>query len=440
MNNYERVLDFATNPKHSKWIWPLALLADILLCTLIVWGVPCTKNSPPPNRARAHQTCKQKTRKNATDNLSAGTDTEIDWTTYMQQVSLFQAGEHDYTLIKGSTGPLVYPALHVYIYSALYHICENGRDIAFAQVLFAVLYLATLVVVMWSYRSAKAPPYLFPLLVLSKRLHSVFLLRLFNDGVAAFFLWAAILMLQKRRWALGVMLWSMGVGVKMTLLLVAPAVAVTAVLGVGVIKAAGLGITAVSLQVLLAAPFLQENPQGYISRAFEFTRQFLFKWTVNWRFVGEDIFLSRYFALALLAAHASLLGIFSIFRWASPSNTSLTQFIKDIVRGKQQPTRITNSFIATTMLTSLAIGLLCARSLHYQFFAYLAWATPFLLWKSGLHPVIIYLLWAAQEWAWNVYPSTTVSSITVVTCLAIQVLGVFWNGYRMPTPSKEHVE
>ncbi|KLJ05772.1 alpha-1,3-mannosyltransferase [Blastomyces silverae] len=407
MNIYEHAVDLATNPKYSKWIWPLLLLAEVFLCTLIVWKVPYT---------------------------------EIDWSTYMQQVSLFLSGERDYALIKGSTGPLVYPAVHVYIYSALYHICDDGRDIAFAQAAFGILYLATLVIVMWSYRSAGAPPYLFPLLVLSKRLHSVFLLRLFNDAVATFFLWAAILMLQRRQWAAGVVLWSMGVGVKMTVLLVAPAIAVIVVLGAGIIKAAGLGVTALLLQVLFAVPFLQEHPSSYMSRAFEFTRQFLFKWTVNWRFVGEDVFLSKSFALALLVVHASILGAFFVFRWIVPSNTSLTLFINNIARGKQSPTQITSSFIATTMLTSLAIGLLCARSLHYQFFAYLSWATPFLLWKSGFHPVLIYLLWAAQEWAWNVYPSTTISSTSVVACLSIQVLGAFLNGYRAPAQKNTRIK
>lgn len=82
----------------------------------------------------------------------------------------------------------------------------------------------------------------------------------------------------------------------------------------------------------------------------------------------------------------------------------------------------------TGLLSSLAIGLLCARSLHYQFFAYLAWATPFLLWRAGLHPVLIYAAWTLQEWAWNVYPSTNASSTVVVLSLALQVIGVLVNG------------
>jgi alpha-1,3-mannosyltransferase len=167
----------------------------------------------------------------------------------MQQVSLVLSGERDYTLIKGSTGPLVYPAAHVHIYSVLYRLTDEGRNIAFAQVLFAILYLFTLVIVMECYRSARAPPYIFPLLVLSKRLHSVFLLRLFNDGVATLFLWCTILMLQKRRWLAGITFWTLGVGVKMTVLLVAPAVAIVVVLGAGLVNAACFGLVALLLQV-----------------------------------------------------------------------------------------------------------------------------------------------------------------------------------------------
>lgn len=36
-------------------------------------------------------------------------DTEIDWSTYVQQVELFLSGVRDYSSIKGDTGPVVYP-------------------------------------------------------------------------------------------------------------------------------------------------------------------------------------------------------------------------------------------------------------------------------------------------------------------------------------------
>jgi len=88
--------------------------------------------------------------------------------------------------------------------------------------------------------------------------------------------------------------------------------------------------------------------------------------------------------------------------------------------------RVTPRFVLTTILGANAIGMLCARSLHYQFYSWLAWGTPYLLWRSGFGPGWVTGLWAAQEWAWNVYPSTNFSSGTVVGVLATMILGVWW--------------
>jgi alpha-1,3-mannosyltransferase len=176
-------------------------------------------------------------------------DTEIDWTTYMEQVSLYISGERDYTLIKGSTGPLVYPAAHVYLYSLLHLLTDGGRDVLLGQMFFGVLYLATLVVVMACYRQSGAPPYLFPLLALSKRLHSVFVLRLFNDGAAAFAMWTAIFLFQNRRWTAATVVWSAGVAIKMTLLLLVPAIAVITGLSLLLTRSVALGLVALLVQV-----------------------------------------------------------------------------------------------------------------------------------------------------------------------------------------------
>lgn len=88
-------------------------------------------------------------------NLCSFQDTEIDWTAYMEQVQLFLDGERDYTKIEGGTGPLVYPAAHVYIYTGLYYLTNHGKDILLAQQLFAGLYLLNLAVVMSCYWKAK---------------------------------------------------------------------------------------------------------------------------------------------------------------------------------------------------------------------------------------------------------------------------------------------
>lgn len=73
----------------------------------------------------------------------------------MQQIAIYLKGERDYALISGSTGPLVYPGAHVWIYKQLYKWTDEGRNIALAQYIFAVVYLLTLGVVFQCYRKAR---------------------------------------------------------------------------------------------------------------------------------------------------------------------------------------------------------------------------------------------------------------------------------------------
>lgn len=218
----------------------------------------------------------------------------------------------------------------------------------------------------------------------------------------------------------------------MSLLLAAPAVGMVLLQALPLKRAVSAAFLMAQVQLTIAFPFLPVNPLGYLSRAFEFSRQFLYKWTVNWRFLDEQTFLSREFAIALLAAHLGLLLLFSATRWLKPSGQSLPIFItslwesRPLLMHQQTSLRVTPTHVMTSVLSAMAIGLLCARSLHYQFYVYLAWSTPFLLWKSNLHPIATYAVWALQEWAWNVYPSTNASSAAVVGCLLVQVLGVWW--------------
>lgn len=139
MNIVRQGLEVARDPWHTRWICPLLLLADAGLTSLVVWKIPCTCPFEYVNCSA----------------LTIIADTEIDWTAYMEQVSQYIAGELDYTKLYGGTGPLVYPAAHVYIYEILYKITDQGRDVPFAQMLFGVLYLLTLGIAMACYRKAK---------------------------------------------------------------------------------------------------------------------------------------------------------------------------------------------------------------------------------------------------------------------------------------------
>lgn len=69
------------------------------------------------------------------------------------------------------------------------------------------------------------------------------------------------------------------------------------------------------IQLLLGAPFLITNPLGYITQSFDLGRQFFFKWTVNWRFLPEWLFLHRAFHVALLTANVTTWTLFAVKHW-----------------------------------------------------------------------------------------------------------------------------
>ena len=273
---------------------------------------------------------------------------------------------------------------------------------------------------------------MFVLLILSKRLHSIFLLRLFNDCFAVLALFTAIYVYQGGFYAAGSLIYSFGLGTKLSLALAGPAIAVMLFQVLEPTRAINSLMLMLQVQIVIGYPFWSVNGKAYFGRAFELGRQFLFKWTVNWRFIGEKRFLSKEFATGLLVANASLLAVFGLTRWLRPSGLSPLGMAKTVFKPLppkvQQRIRrnVTPDFVLTSVLTSMIIGVLCARSLHYQFYAYIAWSTPFLLWKSGMRPYLVCAIWAAQEWAWNVYPSTETSSVVVVGCLTVQVVGVWW--------------
>ena len=150
MDLYRRAIDIASSPRHARWLSPLLISGDAVLCSLIVWKIPCRW------RLLLHGSCLSPDGNVYT--LTFLSDTEIDWKAYMEQVAQYRGGERDYTAIKGGTGPLVYPAAHLYMYTALHAITDGGKNIMLAQIIFLGLYLASLNLVMACYRQAKVFP------------------------------------------------------------------------------------------------------------------------------------------------------------------------------------------------------------------------------------------------------------------------------------------
>ena len=108
---------------------------------------------------------------------------------------------------------------------------------------------------------------------------------------------------------------SLAVSIKMNVILFAPGLLVLLVLSSGWEGTLPRLALCAAVQLLLGAPFLWENPVGYVNRAFDLRRQFLYEWTVNWRCIPEWLFLNRAFHLVLLVAHVLLLVIFTVKHW-----------------------------------------------------------------------------------------------------------------------------
>lgn len=358
--------------------------------------------------------------------------------------------------------------------------------------MFLVLYLVQLALVLRLYSKArKVPPYVLVLTTFtSYRIHSIYVLRLFNDPVAMLFLYAALNLYMDGKWSWGSLCLSLGVSVKMNVLLFAPAILVFYVSSLGYLGAVKqLAICAI-VQVILGAPFLLTYPIEYIKGSFDLGRVFEHKWTVNYRFLPVNVFEHRYFHVALLLIHCGLLLAFSKFCYnymqyycrlrsvqkqfepqialknkqlkrerekAKKAPALRKEKSEDLTEEQQQfldsyeqslkgtmpakavaepepesaAEKYTIHFDQSTQLALLPIflcnfiGIVCARSLHYQFYVWYFHSLPHLVWFTELRLTYKFLLLGLIEYAWNTYPSTNVSSALLHVCHIVLLFAIY---------------
>ncbi|KFQ28442.1 Dol-P-Man:Man(5)GlcNAc(2)-PP-Dol alpha-1,3-mannosyltransferase, partial [Merops nubicus] len=276
----------------------------------------------------------------------------------------------------------------------------------------------------------KVPPYVFFFMCCaSYRIHSIFVLRLFNDPVAMAILFLAINLFLEERWSWGCLLFSLAVSVKMNILLFAPGLLFLLLHRFGLLGCIPKLCICALLQVVLGLPFLLVNPVGYLTRSFDLGRQFQFKWTVNWRFLPEEVFQNRIFHAALLLAHLAGLGLFAL------PKESILALLKDPAKRKPpSPPLTVNNILWQSGRSPNFLGVCCSRSLHYQFYVWYFHTLPYLLWctpttKLAHMPKV--LLLGVIELCWNTYPSTVCSSLSLHVCHGLILLQL-WYGTATP--------
>uniref|UniRef100_A0A1B6MG43 dolichyl-P-Man:Man5GlcNAc2-PP-dolichol alpha-1,3-mannosyltransferase n=1 Tax=Graphocephala atropunctata TaxID=36148 RepID=A0A1B6MG43_9HEMI len=344
--------------------------------------------------------------------------TEIDWIAYMQEVEGVVNGTLDYSKLKGDTGPLVYPGGFVYFFGALYYITDHGTNVRLAQYIFAGFYLMLLGLVFVIYnKTKKVPPYAVLIACCtSYRIHSIFVLRMFNDGISVLLLYIALNLFLENRWNLGSIAFSLAVSVKMNILLYAPALLVSYYYSLGVKGTVVQLLICGSIQLIVGLPFLITNPIAYVKGSFDIGRIFLYQWTVNWRFLPETIFISRYFHAALLVLHLLLIVIFlsswkTYLRSFSTLKTIENDVKPQLKKKKEHLSMSTSSqLFILPLFTCNFIGVACSRSLHYQFYVWYFHSLPYLLWSTPYSDTWKLIIMGVIELCWNTFPSSVLSS------------------------------
>lgn len=417
--------------------------------------------------------------------------TEIDWIAYMQEVEGFLNGTLDYKELKGrynilnllrkyliicflgDTGPLVYPAGFVYIYSLFYFLTDKGKNIYLAQYIFLIIYLFQTFLIHRIFRKTlKLPPYAIIISTFtSYRIHSIFVLRLFNDPIAVLLFYISLNLFISNKWYLGSLFYSLAVSVKMNILLYAPVLLIAYLTNLTIVDTVENLLICGIIQIILGSPFLYVNAYSYMKGSFDLGRVFEHKWTVNYRFLPREIFEHKLFHITLLAIHIIMLLLFLRFfvkylssyaklkivtdelskqikhenQMKKKESESLSkkqmQFLKsfeaqlqtndenaptehDVSKLDDKMSKITQLFVLPFFVANL-IGITCARSLHYQFYSWYFHSLVYLIFCTGYSKPISFLLLGLIEYCWNTYPSTDFSSIILHLCHLTILVGIY---------------
>ena len=364
------------------------------------------------------------------------TYTEIDWVAYMSEVEGYLSGEFDYTKLSGGTGPLVYPAGFLYTYQFLRSITENGTAIKTAQYCFAGVYIANTAIMLKIYNiiypnTSTTNTWKFTisslLLCCSKRIHSIYVLRCFNDTISTLLLNLAVLLFLSpglslpRRNHVASFVYSLSVSIKMNTLLYSPAILLYYLHSTTPLHTFLSLLICATTQLVLGYPFLSTYPLQYLRKAFELDRVFTYKWTVNLKFLPESTFTSKPWSLLVFLLHVGSLAVL-VRKYLSPTHLL-----------NKRCNRVLNPLYTALLLFSCNfLGIAFSRTLHYQFYCWYFDSLPLLImegWEKrcgGLWRGVGFTVGVMGmiEYAFNVFPATGGSSAVLQIAHGVVLVGV----------------
>ena len=242
--------------------------------------------------------------------------TNIDFEAYMEEVEpVLARGETNYSNLNAGTGPIAYPAGFVYVYAVISFVTNGGKTLWIAQGIFLMFQMVTDWVLAQLYILGEAPLWTLGLALFSKRVHSIFLLRLFNDALAAGIGYASLLLLLQDRQILACAALSFAVSVKIGPLLYWAPFGLRLVLQGGWSRAVPKVVFMLGIQILLAIPFLVKDAGSYARRAFGGPGDLQQVWSVNWKFVPAEVFYHKWFPAVLATMYGVSLLAFLYKKW-----------------------------------------------------------------------------------------------------------------------------
>ena len=353
---------------------------------------------------------------------------EVDWKSYVEIIEMIINGEYDYGLIKGENGYCVYPAGFVYEFYFIYYMTSRGKPII-SLFLFLFVFFIMTYVIFKVYDSVLPKEYNWIKIfcaVSTNVEHSVINHR-FNDSLAMTPLYLCLFFLinnQKKGLYYATFFYALALSTKTNILLYLPGLIYIFTKIKGPIFAIIQLIIIILFQFIIGYPFIKVSAANYFGKTYDFSREFLYSQTMNWQFIPEEIFHSQFFYNTLAVVHLGILAIFFLFKWEKLSLNIFKDVRLNDWSWEMKVVPLNKNFILRVLFICNLIGILCFRSLHYQYVVWYFTSFPFLIWQTKFNDFfkVFYLLSYPFVFSYQRSPLKSIVILIIHLILLISLL------------------